>query len=150
MPTNLYGPNDNFDPDSSHVLPAMIRKIHDAKAARQPTVTLWGTGTPLREFMHADDLADAAVFLLETYDQPECVNVGTGEEVTIAELARMVKDIVGYGGKIVFDAAKPNGTPRKLLDVGTLSALGWRSKVALREGLVKTYSSFLVNGPVPS
>lgn len=139
MPTNLYGPHDNFDLESSHVLPALIRKFHQAKEADQPTVTMWGSGSPRREFLHVDDLADAALFLMRTYDEPEIVNVGVGDDVSIKELGELVKDIVGFDGSIVWDASKPDGTPRKLLDVTRLNALGWSAKTPLREGIADTY-----------
>ncbi|MDP2300419.1 MAG: NAD-dependent epimerase/dehydratase family protein, partial [Actinomycetota bacterium] len=139
MPTNLYGPGDNFDLTSSHVLPALIRKIHEAHAAGEPTVTVWGTGTPRREFLHVDDLADAAVFLMERYESDEIVNVGTGTDVSIGELATLIAEVVGYTGEIVYDTSKPDGTPRKLLDVSRLAALGWRPSIALREGVEQTY-----------
>jgi GDP-L-fucose synthase len=139
MPTNLYGPGDNFDLTSSHVLPALIRKIHEAHAAGEPTVTVWGTGTPRREFLHVDDLADAAVFLMERYESDEIVNVGTGTDVSIGELATLIADVVGYTGEIVYDTTKPDGTPRKLLDVSRLAALDWRPSIALREGIESTY-----------
>ena len=125
MPTNLYGPNDNYHPKNSHVLPAMIRRFHEAKVSGAPTVTVWGTGTPLREFLYVDDLADACLYLMNTYSGDETVNLGTGKEVTIAELARIVKKVIGYEGEIVFDTTKPDGTPRKLLDVSKLCGLGW-------------------------
>ncbi|MDI6711721.1 MAG: GDP-L-fucose synthase [Anaerosomatales bacterium] len=139
MPTNLYGPGDNFDLTTSHVLPAMIRKFHEAKVAGAPSVTLWGTGSPRREFLHVDDLADAAVFLMERYDGEDILNVGVGEDVTIAELAEIVRDVVGYEGAIEWDTSKPDGTPRKLLDVSRLHALGWRARIGLREGIEQTY-----------
>ncbi|MBC7266468.1 MAG: GDP-L-fucose synthase [Coriobacteriia bacterium] len=139
MPTNLYGPGDNFDLQTSHVLPALIRKFHEAKLAGAPAVTVWGTGTPRREFLHVDDLADAALFLMERYDEEEIVNVGVGEDVSIAELAEIVRDVVGYEGEIVYDTSKPDGTPRKLLDVSRLHALGWRARIGLREGIEQTY-----------
>lgn len=140
MPTNLYGPGDNFDLQSSHVLPALIRKFHEAKWNGSPEVTVWGTGSPRREFLHVDDLADAAVRLMESYDEGEIVNVGTGEDVTIGELAAMVREIVGFPGALVFDTSKPDGTPRKLLDVSRLRALGWWPKIALRDGIAQTYA----------
>ena len=139
MPTNLYGPGDNFDLRSSHVLPALIRKFHEAKVNGAPEVVVWGTGSPRREFLHVDDLADAAIQLMLTYDQPEIVNVGVGEDVTIRELAELVKDTVGYTGRLVFDTSKPDGTPRKLLDVTRLKSLGWSAKIGLREGIANTY-----------
>ncbi|MCX8007875.1 MAG: GDP-L-fucose synthase [Coriobacteriia bacterium] len=145
MPTNLYGPGDNFDLETSHVIPAMIRKFHEAKVAGEPSVTLWGTGTPRREFLHVDDLADAAVFLMERYDGEDIVNVGVGEDITIAELGLLVQAIVGYRGQIVWDTSKPDGTPRKLLDVSRLHALGWRARIGLREGVEATYRWYLDN-----
>lgn len=139
MPTNLYGPGDNFDLNSSHVLPALIRKFHDAKGANAPSVTVWGTGTPRREFLHVDDMADASVFLMQNYDSPEIINVGTGEDISIAEVAALVGETVGYEGSIDFDVTKPDGTPRKLLDVRRINSLGWKSRISLREGLHTTY-----------
>ncbi len=139
MPTNLYGPGDNFDLENSHVLPALIRKFHEAKISGAHEVVIWGTGKPLREFMHVDDLASAAVFLMETYSSPEIINVGTGQEVSIAELARLVSDAVGFQGEIVQDTSKPDGTPRKLMDVSRLRSLGWEPKIGLREGIQSTY-----------
>jgi GDP-L-fucose synthase len=143
MPTNMYGPGDNFDLATSHVLPALIRKFHEAKVQGSPTVTLWGSGTPRREFLHTDDLADALCFLMEKYDSPEIINVGCGEDLTIAELAELVRGIVGFDGGVVFDRSKPDGTPRKLLDVTKLTRLGWRPKVALADGIRSTYRWFL-------
>jgi GDP-L-fucose synthase len=143
MPTNLYGPNDNFDPDSSHVLPALIRKMHEAKVSASPTVTIWGTGSPRREFLHVDDLADAAVFLMNNYDGEDIVNVGAGEDITIKDLAELVKDVVQYSGQLVFDASKPDGTPRKLMDVSRARALGWKSRIGLRSGIERTYDWYL-------
>ena len=143
MPTNLYGPNDNFDLTSSHVLPALIRKMHEAKAARAESVTLWGTGTPRREFLHVDDLADALVHLIKTYDGEEHVNVGVGEDVSITELATLCARVVGYEGPFVYDTSKPDGTPRKLLDVSRLAALGWRASIPLEAGIASTYRWFL-------
>ena len=145
MPTNLYGQNDNFDLTSSHVLPAMIRKFHDAKSAGTRDVTIWGTGTPRREFLHVDDLADACVFLMERYEAASHVNVGTGEDLSIRELAEMVRDVVHPAASLVFDTAKPDGTPRKLLDVSRLQALGWRHRIALRQGIESTYQWFLAH-----
>jgi GDP-L-fucose synthase len=145
MPTNLYGPHDNFDLKSSHVLPALIRKFHDARLAGRREVEIWGTGTPRREFLHVDDLADACVFLMRRYDEAPHVNVGTGEDQTIRELAETVRDIVHPGAALVFDASKPDGTPRKLLDVGRLHALGWRHRIGLREGIQSSYQWFLEN-----
>ena len=143
MPTNLYGPNDNYDLQTSHVLPALIRKAHEAKLRGDAEYVVWGSGTPMREFLYVDDLADACVHMMaQGYDGP-LVNVGTGEDVTIRELAQTVMDVVGFQGRIVFDASKPDGTPRKLLDVGRLHALGWTHKVALREGIALAYQDFL-------
>ncbi len=148
MPTNLYGPGDNFDLQSSHVLPALIRKFHDAKAGDEPEVVVWGTGKPRREFMHVDDLADACVHLMRTYEGSEIVNVGVGEDVSIGELARLVGEVVGFEGRIVFDTGKPDGTPRKLLDVSRLAGLGWTAKTPLREGVERTYQWYLDNSLV--
>lgn len=139
MPTNLYGPNDNFDRESSHVLPALIRKFDDARAANSPSVTLWGTGTPKREFLHVDDLAEAALFLMNEYDESEIVNIGTGEDVSIKELAEMIQNVVGYTGEITWDTSKPDGTPRKLLDVSKLHRLGWKHSIELSDGIRDTY-----------
>jgi GDP-L-fucose synthase len=140
MPTNLYGPGDNFDLEGSHVLPALLRRFHAAKIEASPEIDVWGTGRPCREFLHVDDCADALVFLLKSYSQSDTINVGTGTDLTIAELAETIADVVGYRGRIVFDPSKPDGTPRKLLDVGRLTALGWRAKIGLREGIVGTYA----------
>ena len=145
MPTNLYGPNDNFDLASSHVLPALMRKFHDAKAEGRVEVAIWGTGSPRREFLHVDDLADACVFLMRRYDASEHINVGTGEDLTIRELAERVKDAVHPQAKLVFDASKPDGAPRKLLDVSRLHALGWRHRIGLEEGIASAYRWFLDN-----
>ena len=145
MPTNLYGPHDNFDLTSSHVLPALIRKFHDAKLAGVPDVTVWGTGTPRREFLHVDDLADACVFLMQHYEEEGHINVGTGEDLTIRELAELVRDVVHPGATIKGDASKPDGTPRKLLDVSRLHALGWRHRIELRSGIEQTYQWFLAH-----
>jgi GDP-L-fucose synthase len=145
MPTNLYGPFDNFDLQSSHVLPAMIRKFHDARAEGRGEVVLWGTGAPRREFLHVDDLADACLFIMQRYDRAEHINVGTGEDLTIRELAEMVRDIVHPGARLVFDSSKPDGTPRKLLDVGRLRDLGWGPRIPLTEGVAATYGWFLEN-----
>jgi GDP-L-fucose synthase len=139
MPTNLYGPGDNFDLEKSHVLPALIRRFHEARESGAAQVTLWGTGTPRREFLHVDDLAEAACYLMEHYDGAEPLNVGTGEDLTIAELAALVASVVGYEGRIVYDALKPDGTPRKLLDVSRIHALGWQARIPLREGIASTY-----------
>ena len=138
MPTNLYGPGDNFDLQSSHVLPAMIRKFYEAKRDGAPKVTLWGTGTPKREFLHVDDLANAAVFLMQNYTSPEIINVGTGQDESIAEVASMIRKAVGYEGIIVYDSTKPDGTPRKWLDTSKLTALGWRPSIELQEGIART------------
>jgi GDP-L-fucose synthase len=145
MPTNLYGPGDNFDLESSHVLPALMRKYHEAKTRREATITVWGTGAPQREFLHVDDLADACLFLMEIYEESEIINIGTGKEIRIAELAQMIGDIVGFEGEIRFDSSKPDGTPRKLLDVGRLNALGWKSRMSLREGIRMTYEWYEKN-----
>jgi GDP-L-fucose synthase len=142
MPTNLYGPHDNFDLASSHVLPAMIRKFHDAKISGRNDVVIWGSGTPRREFLHVDDLADACLFLMEHYGEAEHVNVGTGQDLSIRELAEMVREIVHPSARLVFDAEKPDGTPRKLLDVGRLHRLGWRHSIELRRGILDTYEWF--------
>lgn len=143
MPTNLYGPNDNFDLHTSHVLPALIRKVHEAAQRGDTSITVWGTGTPRREFLHVDDLADACLFLLEKYDSPEIVNIGCGEDVTIRELAETVCSVIGFQGELVFDTSKPDGTPRKLLDMAKLFDLGWRPKIGLRDGIGHAYESFL-------
>ena len=145
MPTNLYGPFDNFDLQSSHVLPAMIRKFHDARAEGRDEVQLWGTGAPRREFLHVDDLADACLFLMRRYDEAQHINVGTGEDLTIRELAETVRDIVHPQARLVFDPGKPDGTPRKLLDVGRLRDLGWTPRVGLKDGIATTYAWFLEN-----
>jgi GDP-L-fucose synthase len=143
MPTNLYGPGDNYHPKNSHVLPALIRRFHEAKEANLPEVTAWGTGSPRREFLHVDDLADACAFLLRRDDPPDWINVGLGADVTIRELTETVAAVVGYRGRVTWDASKPDGTPRKLLDVGRLAALGWRARLGLVEGVAHTYASFL-------
>jgi GDP-L-fucose synthase len=143
MPTNLYGPGDNFDLNHSHVLPALIRKFHEAKTERRPEVVVWGTGQPRREFLHVDDLASAAVFLMENYNEPEIINVGSGHDTTIADLAALVQRIVGFTGSLVFDSSKPDGTPRKLLEVSRLNALGWRPAIDLESGIESTYKWFL-------
>jgi GDP-L-fucose synthase len=143
MPTNLYGINDNFDLANSHVLPALMRKFHDAKATGASTVTVWGTGEPLREFLYVDDLADALLFLMENYDQPEFINVGTGEEISIKELALTIQAVVGFEGELVFDTSKPDGTPRKLMDVSRLKDLGWQAKTDLKTGIERTYAWYL-------
>ena len=139
MPTNLYGPNDNYHPQNSHVLPALLRKFHEAKTTNEPFVTLWGTGTPLREFLHVDDLADACYYLMECYDEPGFVNIGTGEDLSILELAQLVQRIVGYTGAIRHDLSKPDGTPRKLMDVSKLNGLGWKARIGLEVGIQAVY-----------
>jgi GDP-L-fucose synthase len=143
MPTNLYGPNDNYDLNNSHVLPALINKFHDAKASSRSEVEVWGSGTPLREFLHVDDLADACYFLMKNYNQNEIVNIGSGKEITIKDLANLISEIVGFEGKIVFNTEKPDGTPRKLLDVSKLKKLGWSSKISLEEGITSVYREYL-------
>jgi GDP-L-fucose synthase len=145
MPTNLYGPNDNFDLVSSHVLPALLRKAHTAKQEQQRELIVWGSGDPRREFLHVDDLAAACVFLLEKYDSPEIINVGCGEDISIRELAELICDIVGFDGELAWDTTKPDGTPRKLLDVSKIHALGWQHGIGLREGITRTYEWFLEN-----
>ncbi len=143
MPTNLYGPGDNFDPETSHVLPALIRRFHEAAEAGRDEVVLWGTGTPRREFLHVDDLADACLLLLDRYDDPAPINIGVGEDLTIRELAELVADVVGFDGALVQDPSRPDGTPRKLLDVGPIASLGWRASIGLREGIASTYRWFV-------
>ncbi|PQA56387.1 GDP-L-fucose synthase [Siphonobacter curvatus] len=143
MPTNLYGPNDNYDLQNSHVLPALIRKFHEAKVNGSPTVEVWGTGSPLREFLYADDLADACYFLMQQYDGEEFVNVGTGEDLSIKALAELVKETVGFEGELVWNTEKPDGTPRKLMDVSKLHGLGWKHRVDLPEGIRKVYEKFV-------
>jgi GDP-L-fucose synthase len=143
MPTNLYGPGDNYHPQNSHVLPALIRRFHEAKLAGAPEVVAWGTGTPMREFLHVDDLADACAHLLTLENPPDWINVGTGTDVTIRELTETVATVVGFTGKITWDASKPDGTPRKLMNVEKLAGLGWRAQIALREGMTRTYAAFL-------
>ena len=145
MPTNLYGPNDNYDLENSHVLPAMIRKFHEAKERGDASMTLWGTGSPMREFLHADDLAEACVYLMESYSDSELVNIGTGIDVTIKELAETVKQIVGFEGEINWDTTRPDGTPRKLMDVSKLHSLGWKHKIELKDGIALAYQDFLTN-----
>ncbi len=142
MPTNLYGPNDNFDLNTSHVLPALIRKFHDAKVGNRDEVVLWGSGIPKREFLHVDDLANACIFLMDNYNSSEIINIGTGEDVSIKELAEMIGKIVGYSGRIIWDASKPDGTPRKLLDVSKINNLGWKYNIKLIDGLKMTYEQF--------
>ncbi|KAF9621926.1 hypothetical protein IFM89_029146 [Coptis chinensis] len=143
MPTNLYGPNDNFHPENSHVLPALMRRFHEAKVGNAKEVVVWGSGSPLREFLHVDDLADAVVFLMDKYSGLEHVNIGSGKEVSIKELAELVKEVVGFQGELVWDSSKPDGTPRKLMDSSKLAGLGWVPKISLRDGLVDTYKWYL-------
>jgi len=143
LPSNLYGPGDNFDLENSHVLPAMLRKFHEAKTRGAENVTLWGSGAPLREFLHVDDLAGACLFLMENYDAPEMINIGSGREISIKSLAGLVAEVLGFAGGIIWDRSKPDGTPRKLLDISKISSLGWQPKIALREGLTATYNWFL-------
>jgi GDP-L-fucose synthase len=142
MPTNLYGPNDNYDLQNAHVLPTLIRKFHEAKQNGDPAVTIWGTGTPMREFLHADDLASACVYLMENYNEEGLVNIGTGMDVTITELAMLIKEIVGYEGALVYDHTKPDGTPRKLMDVSKLTNLGWKYSIDLKDGLKQVYADY--------
>jgi GDP-L-fucose synthase len=146
MPTNLYGPNDNFDPERSHVIPALLRRMHDAAAGDAAEVVVWGTGTPKREFLYADDLAEALYLLMEQYEERETINVGSGEEQTIAELANTIKDVVGFKGVVRFDPSRPDGTPRKIVDSSRIHALGWRARVSLAEGLRRTYESVVTRG----
>jgi len=143
MPTNLYGPNDNYDLKNSHVLPAMIRKFHEAKESKNESVTLWGTGSPMREFLHADDLAEACAYLMENYSELQFINVGTGIDITIKELAETVSEIVGFEGRLVWDTTKPDGTPRKLMDISKLHEQGWKHTIDLQEGISLTYQDFL-------
>ena len=143
MPTNLYGINDNYHPQNSHVLPALIRRFHEAKVNNLDEVVIWGTGTPLREFLFSDDLADACVFLMNSYNEKQFVNIGIGEDLSIKDLAELIKNVIGYTGKISFDKSKPDGTPRKLMDVSKLHALGWKHKINLREGIKLAYEDFL-------
>ena len=152
MPTNMYGPNDNFNLETSHVLPALIRKFHDAKKNNAPTVTLWGSGKPMREFMYVEDLADAMIFMLENINAEDLyekgisqLNIGTGKDLTISELASIISDVVGYNGEIVYDSTKPDGTPRKLMDVSRINSLGWKYKTELKDGIEKTYNWYLEN-----
>jgi GDP-L-fucose synthase len=147
MPTNLYGPGDNYHPENSHVVPGLIKRIHDAKTAATPQVVIWGSGKPRREFLHVDDLADALVFLMRNYSDGGMVNVGSGEEISIADLARVIADVVGYHGELVFDANKPDGTPRKRLDTTHLDTLGWQARIQLRQGLQQTYATFISPPP---
>ncbi len=143
MPTNLYGYNDNYHPQNSHVLPALIRKFHEAKQNNEPNVTIWGSGSPMREFLFADDLADACFYLMQNYNEPNLINIGTGEDLTIKDLALMIKDIIGFKGDLVFDSSKPDGTPRKLMDVSKLHSKGWKHKVNLNDGIKLAYQDFL-------
>jgi len=145
MPTNLYGPNDNYDLKNSHVLPGLVRKFHEAKEQNKPSVEIWGTGSPLREFLHVDDLAEACVYLLENYNEKQFVNIGTGQDISIADLAALIKDIVGYSGELKFDTSKPDGTPRKLMDVSKIHKLGWKHKIDLREGIEAVYKEYCEN-----
>ena len=145
MPTNLYGPGDNFTPVNSHVIPGLMRRFHEAKVGGSPTVTVWGTGNALREFLHVDDMARATITCFERYDDEEIINIGSGEEVTIRELAELMAEVTGFDGRIVFDASKPDGTPRKALDIGRLTALGWKPTIPLADGLAQTYRWFLDN-----
>ena len=142
MPTNLYGPNDNYDLNNSHVLPALIRKFHEAKESGDATVEIWGSGSPKREFLHVDDLAEACVYLMENYSEPELVNVGTGEDISIKDLALLIKDVVGFEGELTFNTSKPDGTPRKLMDVGKLHSYGWKHQIGLREGITSVYEQY--------
>lgn len=142
MPTNLYGPNDNYDANNSHVLPALIRKFHEAKVNKHSAVTMWGTGEPLREFLHANDLADACYFLMQNYNDPGFVNIGVGHDISIKDLAKLIKKIVGYEGEIIHDLSKPDGTPRKLMDVSKLHSMGWKAAIELEEGIASVYSEF--------
>jgi GDP-L-fucose synthase len=147
MPTNLYGPNDNFDLETSHVLAALLRKAHEGKMRKDPKLVVWGTGKPRREFLHVDDLASACLLMLEKYDSPEIINIGCGEDISIRELAELICDVVGFGGELVWDTTKPDGTPQKLLDVTKIRALGWQPTIPLRNGIVQTYKWFLANWP---
>jgi GDP-L-fucose synthase len=146
MPTNLYGPGDNFDLETSHVVPALIRKAHEAKIADAPGFSVWGSGEPLRELLHVDDLAEACLFLMDNYDDPELINVGCGEDISIRTLAETVADVVGFKGELKYDSSRPDGTPRKVLDVGRLFGLGWKPRIALRDGLEQTYEWYVSNG----
>jgi GDP-L-fucose synthase len=139
MPTNLYGPNDNYDLNNSHVLPALLRKFHEAKVKQSPEVVIWGTGTPLREFLHADDMADACFYLMQQYNEEGLVNIGVGHDISIGDLARLIKGIVGYEGNLIFDTSKPDGTPRKLMDVTKLHSFGWKAGIELEEGIRQVY-----------
>lgn len=145
MPTNLYGPGDNFDLNNSHVIPALIRKFHEAKEFKKEFVTVWGTGKPYREFLHVDDLADACIFLMNKYNESEIINIGTGSDITIKELVELIKEITEFQGEVIWDTKKPDGTPRKLLDISRISALGWKPKIGLREGIKETYKWYIEN-----
>jgi GDP-L-fucose synthase len=145
MPTNLYGPNDNYHPEHSHVLPALIRKFHEAKINNQPTVTVWGTGNALREFLHVDDFADACVFLMKNYNEKQFLNIGVGKDISIKELASLIRKIAGYQGDIVFDTDKPDGTPRKLMDTSKLNALGWKPAISLQDGITSVYNDYVLH-----
>lgn len=142
MPANLYGPNDNYELQNAHVLPTLIRKFHEAKLNQEPAVTVWGTGEPRREFMHVDDLADACLFLMNSYNEAGLINIGTGEDITISDLALLIKDVVGYTGSVVYDHTKPDGTPRKLLEISKLTAMGWKSRIQLKEGIEQVYFQY--------
>jgi GDP-L-fucose synthase len=150
MPTNLYGPGDNYHPELSHVVAALIRRFHDAKVSGAKTVAVWGTGTPRREFLYVDDMADACVHLMKTYSSADLINIGTGEDIAIAEFARVVAEIVGYSGEISFDTSRPDGTPRKLLDVNRLTKLGWRATTSLEDGLKRAYAAYQATVSVPA
>ena len=145
MPTNLYGPLDNFDLESSHVMPALIRKFHEARVANAPFVTVWGSGKPLREFLHVDDCASACLFLMRNYEGEDIINIGVGEDITIARLAEIVGAVVGFEGEIIYDSSKPDGTPRKLVDVSRINGLGWRASIGLEDGVRSTYQWYLEN-----
>ena len=145
MPTNLYGPNDNYHPENSHVLPALIRKFHEAKVNNQPAVTVWGTGDALREFLHVDDFADACVFLMNNYNEKEFVNIGWGSDISIKDLAYLVKKIIGFAGDIIFDTQKPDGTPRKLMDTSKLNSLGWKASITLEKGIASVYNDYVLH-----
>ena len=145
QPTNLYGPNDHYDLNNSHVLPALIRKVHEAKIRREKTLTIWGTGSPLREFLHVDDMANACLYLMEQNPSEKLINIGSGEEISIRRLALLIIEVIGYEGGLLFDATKPDGTPRKMLNINRIKHLGWKSKITLREGIIATYQDFLAN-----
>ena len=149
MPTNLYGPNDDYDLHNSHVLPALIRKFHEAKINKDSSVVVWGTGSPKREFLHVDDVANACVHLMQHYNEKEFVNIGTGEDISIKKLAEMIRSIVGFKGEIIWDSTKPDGTPRKLLDVNKIHTAGWKHTVKLEDGIKKTYENYLINNLMP-